>query len=315
MPDAMLSQNLKTLSRIHGGKYIHQAGFLPGQTRDYWLIAQSLNPSPVGAITRSTQIHESWAHQRELKAGQLDTFSRYSLIYVTKGRGIFRDDRHREALPVAAGDVICVFPGIPHAYGPPESERWDEINVEFSGIIFDAWIGAGLLDPAIPVRHLPQPVDYWLKRFHDVVLPLAAHSSGADYTLRDAGRLTDLLAEICNTWQEPHAKSDLRWIDEARTRLLALAPDAPLDLAAEGRAFNLGEQAYRKKFKRLCGVTPNAFRSRHLIEQACHQLIASDVSVKALAFAYGFSTPFSFSRHFKQFTGLSPERYRENALR
>jgi len=301
--------SLKALSRAHGGKYTHQSGITPGDTREYWLIAQTLQPIPAGAITRSAQIHHSWAMQQQLKAGVLDNFHRYSLIYVTKGCGWFRDERRKDALPVTAGDMLCTFPGIRRAYGPHEGERWNEINVEFSGVIFDAWIGPGLLDPTIPVRRL-LPVDYWLRRFHEVVLPLAR--PGHESSLRDAGRLADLLAEMCDTWQSLHTDPDALWAEQARARLLARV--GPLDLAAEGRVFGLGEQAYRKKFKRLCGVTPTAFHARHLIEQACHRLIESDISVKALAFESGFGTPFSFSRRFKQLTGCSPEEYRKKAL-
>ena len=66
--------------------------------------------------------------------------------------------------PVRAGDVICLYPGIPHAYGPAGDERWDEVNVEFSGPTFDAWRGPGLLDPEVPIRHL-EPIGYRLSRF------------------------------------------------------------------------------------------------------------------------------------------------------
>jgi AraC-like DNA-binding protein len=306
----MKMPSLKTLARSHGGRYFRQSGVNPADTREYWLIAETLQPVPGGAITRSAQIHDSWAMQRQYQAGVLDTFNRYSLIYVTKGRGWFRDDRHPEPLPVEAGDVICIFPGIAHAYGPEKGERWDEVNVEFCGVIFDAWTGPGLLDPAVPVRKL-RPVEYWQRRFHEVVLPLAR--SGYESRLRDAGRLADLLAEMCDTWGSSQGDPDTLWAEQAKARLLNKI--GTLDLIAEGLAFGLGEQAYRKKFKRLCGVTPTAFHARHLIEQACHRLIESDISVKGLAYESGFGTPFSFSRRFKQLTGCSPEEYRRKALK
>lgn len=301
--------SLKALSRAHGGKYIRQAGIRPGEKREYWLITQTLNPVTAGEITRSAQIHKSWAMRRQLLAGVLDNYHAYSLIYVIKGRGWFRDDHHKQALPVEAGSVLCTFPGIGRAYGPPEGERWNEINIEFSGVIFDGWVGPGLLDPTFPVRRL-LPVDYWLRRFHEVVLPLAR--PGYESRLRDAGRLADFLAEMCDTWRTSHADPDTLWAEQARSRLLTKV--GPLDLAAEGLTFGLGDQAYRKKFKRLCGVTPTAFYARHQIKFACHRLIESDISVKALAFECGFGTPFSFSRRFKQLTGCSPEEYRKKAM-
>jgi hypothetical protein len=56
-----------------------------------------------------------------------------------------------------------------HATTPSPGTRWNEINIEFAGPAFDSWTGAGLLDPAEPIRHL-EPVDYWPNRFHETVL-------------------------------------------------------------------------------------------------------------------------------------------------
>lgn len=83
-----------------------------------------------------------------------------------------------------------------------------------------------------------------------------------------------LIAEMCATWQTPRLDADVEWAGRARTRLLAMSVEEALDLVREARHFGLGEQAYRKKFKRLCGLTPTLFRSRHLVELACHRLIS-----------------------------------------
>ncbi len=302
---------LKALSLAHGGKYTVQSGINPRDKRDYWLIMESFHAPASGGITRSAQIHRSWAMQQQLAEGIWRTMSVYSLIYVTEGEGWFRDGRRKEALPVSTGDVLCLFPGIAHAYGPPPGKRWNEINVEFSGPVFDAWMGAGLLDPAQPVRHLG-PARTWLRRFHDVVIPLAKR--GAEQTLRDAGRLVALIAEMCATWQTPRLDADVEWAGRARARLLAMPVEADLSLVAEARHFGLGEQAYRKKFKRLCGITPTLFRSRHLVELACHRLISGHESVKTVGLTSGFGSEFYFSRRFKQITGMSPGEYRRRTL-
>ncbi|EIP98514.1 DNA-binding domain-containing protein, AraC-type [Opitutaceae bacterium TAV1] len=304
-------RTLKALSRAHGGKYTVQSGINPGETRDYWLIMESFHTPAAGGITRSAQIHRSWAMQQQLAEGAWRTLAGYSLVYVTEGGGRFRDERHKADLPVSAGDVICLFPGIAHAYGPPAGERWNEINLEFSGPVFDAWMGVGLLDPAQPVRRLG-PAQVWLRRFYDVVQPLAKR--GAEQTLRDAGRLVALIAGMCATWQTPRQDGDVEWAGRARARLLAMPPEETLDLVKEARRFGIGEQAYRKKFRRLCGITPTLFRSRHLVELACHRLISGHESVKTIGLTSGFGSEFYFSRRFKQITGMSPGEYRRRAL-
>ena len=271
---------------------------------------ESFHALPAGGLTRSAQIHRSWGMADHRLAQTLRRMKVFSLVYLLAGEGRFSDDRGTTDRPVRAGDLLCLFPGIGHVYSPAPGARWDEINLEFQGPAFDAWTGAGLLDPAEPVRRL-EPVDYWLKRFHETVLPVA--QKGGEPTLADTGRLVALIAEMCATWARPRSDDETAWAGEARTRLLALPPAKTLDLVKEAKGFGLGEQAYRKKFKRLCGVTPTTFRSRHLIEQACHELRGSDRGIKDIAYSLGFSTEFYFFRRFRQITGLSPGEYRRRA--
>ena len=118
--------------------------------RRYWLLFDSpLAPGP-GCLVRSSRIGDSWGMRPRLE--QDPTFRRtlqcYSLVYVYRGNGTYYDTRGSR--PVRSGDVICLFPGVAHAYGPDADERWDEINVEFSGPAFDAWCGPGMLDPDEP---------------------------------------------------------------------------------------------------------------------------------------------------------------------
>lgn len=299
--------SLKALTHAYGGKLTVQSGINGTETRDYWLIMESFHGLPAGGLTRSAQIHRSWGMAVHRAENSFRRLRVYSLIYLLEGCGTFSTERDPAGRPVRAGDLFCLFPGIGHLYTPDPGTRWNEINVEFQGPAFDAWTGAGLLDPAEPVRHL-EPTGYWLKRFHETVLPVA--KKGGEPTLADTGRLIALIAEMCSTWTQSQSDAETDWANEARTRLLALPPDKTLDLVKEAKGFGLGEQAYRKKFKRLCGVTPTTFRSRHLIELACHELRGTHRGIKEIAYSLGFRTEFYFFRRFRQITGISPGEYR-----
>lgn len=306
--------SLQALCRVHGGTHLVQSGTGPGERRDYWLIHDTLQSTPLGRIGRSVRIQRSWGMRRQLATGELRVLPVYALVFIIAGRGAFRDDRGGAARPVEAGDVLCLFPGIGHAYAPPAGGRWDEISIEFAGPAFDAWMGAGLLDPAQPVRRLAADAPErraWLARFQAVVLPLAR--AGAEPGLPDIARLVSLIAGMCARWQRPAEAADADWAARARAWLLARPPHGELDLVAAARPFGLGEQAYRKRFRRLCGVTPSAFWARLRIERACQALAASTDPVKRIAFALGFPSEPYFSRRFKQLTGLSPGEYRRRA--
>ena len=231
---------LEALSHSHGGKFTIQSGTHTGEHREYWLIYHSLQRPSVGAITHSAEIHSSWAmrHQLEEDPNWRRKLQVYSLVYLLEGGGTFFEERLRSERSVAAGDLLCLFPNIAHVYAPHDGTRWNEINVEFSGLVFDAWMGAGLLDPENPVRHL-EPVAYWNRRFHEVVVPLAKEDGHVP--LIDAASLIGLIAEMCSTWIRPLQEADVRWAERARKQLLTLPPGQPLDQIRMVRSFGLGD--------------------------------------------------------------------------
>ncbi len=283
--------------------------------RDYWLIFETFDAIPSGYISRAAEIHNSWAMRWHLEAGMTRNLRNYSLVFITEGEGTYSDDAGKQTLPIHQGDLLCLFPGRPHAYEPPKGKSWNEINVEFTGPVFDAWVGVGLLDPNEPVRHLVSSgseveISRWRDRFYDVVIPLAERRV-AEPDLADSGRLINLIASMCATWQTHVNHGDVEWANHARKQLLDLPLGEKPNFIALAREFGLGEQAYRKKFKKLCGVSPFAFRSRQQIEAACHELMESHKPIKEIGYELGFGSLFYFSRRFKQITGMTPGEYRK----
>jgi AraC-like DNA-binding protein len=49
------------------------------------------------------------------------------------------------------------------------------------------------------------------------------------------------------------------------------------------------------------------------VEAACRLLATERLSVKEAAFSLGYPDIHSFSKQFKQFTGVSPSRFRDDA--
>ncbi len=271
----------------------------------------------MGWVNRSAQIHRSWAMLPQWESDTNRTLHVYSLVFITRGEGSFWDALTKTERPVCQGDLLCLFPGIAHVYVPCAGTTWDEINIEFSGPVFDAWSGLGMLDAHEPVRHLARPkdtkeIESWLERFHQVVLPMA-HREHSEPTLDDVGRMLNLIAQMCGTWQKDVAESEVEWANEARQKLMQWPLEKKLDLKSLAVSFGLGEQAYRKKFKRLCGVSPSVFHARRQIEEACYLLISTNTSIKEIGYNIGFGSLFYFSRRFKQVTGVSPQEYRNQA--
>jgi AraC family transcriptional regulator of arabinose operon len=63
-------------------------------------------------------------------------------------------------------------------------------------------------------------------------------------------------------------------------------------------------------FKQYADVTPHEYIMRLKLNKAANLLLTTNLSIKHIAQAAGFADPYHFSRNFKNFHGVSPNRYR-----
>lgn len=63
-------------------------------------------------------------------------------------------------------------------------------------------------------------------------------------------------------------------------------------------------------FRRTFDTTPLAYVNRRRMEKAQLQLLATDMSVKEIAYSLGFADSSYFSRLFRKHTGCTPAAYR-----
>lgn len=304
---------LKAKCHAHNGSLLVQNGMDGLGPRGYWLLFESMFRLPGGTVIRGSQIHHSWAMQvaMNIRPRDMRKLSHFSFTYITKGRGRYIDNNHPKGIALAAGDLICMFPGHGHVYAPDPGTRWDEINVNFQGEVFNSWVGPNLLDPLTPIRHL-SPIDDWLKKIESIILPLA--KPNVSPSMIDTGKLIALMGQMCNVWQTPFDDVEVSWLETAKQNLRSLPLNQILDLNVMAKHFCIAEQTYRKKFKRLSGMTPSSFRAHFLIEQACHLLRDTGLPLKKIADDLGFGSEYYFSRRFKQIAGMPPGAYREKAI-
>jgi len=81
------------------------------------------------------------------------------------------------------------------------------------------------------------------------------------------------------------------------------------------RQFSTRVQNYdslRHRFRRTFGCSPRQMATRVRISRARGLLIESPMSIKQIAAAVGFESPFYFSLRFKARTKKSPKAFRES---
>jgi AraC-like DNA-binding protein len=64
-------------------------------------------------------------------------------------------------------------------------------------------------------------------------------------------------------------------------------------------------------FSRSMGMSPKAWLSRRLNQEAIKLLIQSDEPIKEVAFRLKFVDEYHFSRFFKRLNGMAPTAYRQ----
>jgi AraC-like DNA-binding protein len=230
----------------------------------------------------------------------------YAIILLLEGAGNYRN-ASGFATRVTAGDLIWVFPGQGHAYGPGAGDRWEELYLVFTGSMFDQWSETGLISPDRPIWRA-DPVAHWQRRICEVIPPELPIGELA--ALAAAGRLVALLADLA-AQQEIRDLGMARhpdWLELARSKLAAGE-----SAAAVARSLSLSYDSFRKHFTAATGLAPAKFQMLGRIQKACTLLRDHTVPIKVIAERTGFADEFHFSKRFRQIVGLPPGRFRDHA--
>ena len=73
---------------------------------------------------------------------------------------------------------------------------------------------------------------------------------------------------------------------------------------------NLSPDQFRRNFRQHTGMLPKSYVEEFKLRQAAELLVSTALPVSEVAGRLGYRDPYHFSRRFKNFSGISPERYR-----
>lgn len=259
------------------------------------IYKRNMQVSPIGGIRIACFLHNGVGVLTNRRV-----LPHYTLVYVTRGFGSYRDENGIET-NVTAGDAILVLPGVEHWYGPPKGESWDEFYLVFEGAVFDMWRNTGCFDPNNPVISL-NPQDFWRDRILSVIS--GGQAKDEDELLREAIRVQELLADIQKASHRDVGR-EIEWVEKAKYAL-GNSHDAWAAAAQMGENY----EAFRKKFRRLAGLSPKKYQTSLVMERACELLELEGVYLRDIAEELGFCDEYHFSRQFSKTIGWSPSEYR-----
>ena len=84
----------------------------------------------------------------------------------------------------------------------------------------------------------------------------------------------------------------------------------PIALAEVADSVSMTEQAFSRYFKQKTGKTFTQFVNEYRLVHACKLLAEEDISITDTCYASGFNNFSHFNKKFKEFTGKSPSKYR-----
>lgn len=228
----------------------------------------------------------------------------YKLHYVHSGAG-FLLSNGRE-YHITAGQLFACFPGETVFYRADAADPWEYSWVAFNGLNAEQYLRRAGFSPDQLVIDCPNKA-LIENAFHEI---LSTKGNTANHDLNYIGYLYLVLASIvddsgsaCDTSNtRKYVKIAIRYIKE----------NFQHDISIEGIAsyLSLDRKYFSKIFKRETGYSPTEYLIHYRIENARELLQNTSLSIADVAVAVGYSSQFSFSRAFKQHTGVSPSSFK-----
>ncbi len=235
----------------------------------------------------------------------------FQMLFLVEGEGRF-ESREAGLQPLAAGQVLLLFPHTWHRYEPTSDVGWREFWIEMRGPVLPRLQKEGLIDPASPVRACTD-VSIGSTLF-ERILRSVRDDSPRSTPLAGAWAL-ELLAQLFGTPTEETGGSPIAQAIARAERLLEAQLAKPPPLEDFARELGLGYSYFRREFKRTTGLSPGQYVRRLRLERARRLLGASALPIKVIAEQLGFSSEFHFSAAFKQQFHVAPAHWRNAARR
>jgi AraC-like DNA-binding protein len=243
----------------------------------------------------------------------------YQAIYLIQGKGLFESAATGKRA-LAAGDVFLLFPGIWHRYRPLADSDWETLWIGFNGALVSTWVENRLLNPDSPVLQVgqkPELVDAYRRIMEMVFEDLAGNPH------RLAASVMEILALILvPTQREPPQPSSRPFVEPVLDRFVAEAVrliwttgQHAMTVSDVVAHFPTTRRSLVRRFHRTLGHTILDEIICCRVERAKQLLAETDLPLKAVAIAAGFSRTERMSKVFHRAEGVAPVQYRRDHRR
>ena len=240
------------------------------------------------------------------------TLPEHQVIYISRGKGIF-ESGPTGGKEITAGTIILLFPGVWHRYRPLAEVGWDEWWVSFNGEVIERLVQQRFFSPERAVLRTSLQ-DAILAPYKSLLARLQGELTGFPHLI--AADTLEILAAASATAESESAELIAHGPQEVFTvkdrvvaeamRLIWEQSHRPMTIDGLARQLPITRRSLERRFRTAVGHGIHNEIVRCRLERARRLLLATNLSLKEVSSASGFSNTDSLGRAF-------PPRRRGNA--
>lgn len=234
----------------------------------------------------------------------------YMMTYVKEGTAKLKVGSEIRTIP--PGSVILIPPGVEHDQfkdTPDETEfLWWHFTYTLENVVdVLRWF-------QLPYLYALDDTGAFEAIFADLMTRTQPGSGGLLSPILQKAKALELLYVLLdNGLRHQHATLQKTSSSSLTGVLLEIIqhPEKPLSLSRLAGDLHMNATYVSNRFKELYGESPIGLQKKIVVERAKSLLRQTDMSVSAIAEALGYGELSNFTRLFKRYAGLSPQRYRQ----
>jgi AraC-like DNA-binding protein len=230
----------------------------------------------------------------------------HQVLYIARGDGVFESEPTGQRR-VAAGNVLCLFPGVWHRYRPSPENGWDEYWVSYSGDYPRRLVERGFFSPREAILNTGLD-DAILHAYHRLLEHVRSEPVGCQQLIA-ADAMTILAASLAAVRTQRQTGRTAAAVEKAKT-IFEENVENTIDMRKLAASLHLSYAHFRHVFRQRTGLSPHQYHLQLRIRRAREMLHGTTLAVKQVARRLNFESPYYFSKLFKRKTGLSPSQWR-----
>lgn len=270
---------------------------------------REMESDPISSMLHITDIGyypKAHHHFRE----RTEPITQYVFIYCVEGAGWFKVGGQRYA--VSANQYFILPAGVPHAYGADEDNPWTIYWIHFKGKLAPHF--ANKEQKPIEIRPgLNSRISDRIEMFEEIFRTLEMGYSHENllYACSIFNHYLGTLRYLQQYRDAIHKDTERYDVVTAAIHFMKENIEKKISLQDISSHTGYSSSHFSALFNQRTGYAPLAYFNQLKIQQACHLLDMTEMSVRQVSYKIGIKDAYYFSRLFSKIMGMPPREYKK----